>query len=121
MAVINLPWAFLDAKLEDEDETIMVMEGHLAELMVITDPKVYRKYVTTNRRGQLVLYVKLQKALYELLKSALIFYKKLLADLVAIGFEPNSYDPCVVNKIIYGKQMIIAWHENDLKVSHHER
>ena len=67
-----------------------------------------------------MLYLKLQMALDGLLKSALLFYKKLLADLMAIGFEPNPYDPCVVNKIIDGKQMTIAWHVDDLKVSHHD-
>ena len=120
VAVIDLPVAFLHAKLEDEDEVIMVMQGHLAELMVMTEPKVYMKYVTINKRGQTVLYIKLQKALYGFLKSALLFNKKLLADLVATGFEPNPYDPCVVNKIIDGKQMTIAWHVDDLKVSHHD-
>ena len=58
-----------------------------------------------NSKGQSVPYIKLQKALYGLLKSALLFYKKLLTDLVAIGFNPNPYDPFVVNKIINGKQM----------------
>ena len=34
------------------------------------------------------------------------------------GFEPNPYDPCVVNKIINGKQCTILWHVDDLKISH---
>ena len=63
VAVIDVPRDFLHAKLENEDEFIMVMKGCLAELMVMTEPKVYRKYVTINRRVQPVLYVKLQKAL----------------------------------------------------------
>ena len=67
-----------------------------------------------------MLYVKLQKALYGLLKSLWPFYKKLLTDLMAIGFKPNPYDLCVVNKVIKGKQMTIAWHVDDLKVSHHD-
>ena len=67
-----------------------------------------------------MLYVKLQKDLCGLLNSALLFYKKLLADLVAIGLEPNPYDPCVVNKIKDGKQRTITCHVDDLKVSNHD-
>lgn len=38
VAVTNLPVAFLHASMENEDKVIMVMEGWLAELMVIMEP-----------------------------------------------------------------------------------
>ena len=76
--------------------------------MAMIGPNVDRKYVTINSKGLSVLYDKLLKALYGLLNSALLLYKNLLADLVAIGFEPNPYDPCVVNKVINGKKMTIT-------------
>ena len=53
-----------------------------------------------------------------MLKSALLFYKKLLTDLVAKGFTVNPYDPCMVTKMIRGKQMTVCWHMDDLKISH---
>ena len=56
-----------------------------------------------------VLYVKHQKTLFGLLKSSLIIYKTLLKDLLSMGFRPNPYDPCVVNEIIDGSQMMITW------------
>ncbi len=62
--------------------------------------------------------MKMQKALYGLLRSALLFYKKLVADLESDGFVLNPYDPCVANKVVGGKQMTICWHVDDLKVSH---
>jgi hypothetical protein len=31
---------------------------------------------------------------------------------------PNPYDLCVMNKMIKGKQLTVAWHVDDLKVSH---
>ena len=34
------------------------------------------------------------------------------------GFEINPYDPYVANKMIDGKQMMVLWHVDDLKVSH---
>jgi hypothetical protein len=60
----------------------------------------------------------LEKALYGMMKSALLFYRKLVADLRSIGFELNPYDPCVANKVIDGEQMTICWHIDDLFISH---
>jgi len=116
VAIMDLPGAFLHA--DCNDNVIMKFVGRLAELMVLASPATYRKYVTINSKGEPVLFVKLQKALYGMLKSALLFYKKLLTNLIARGFTVNPYDPCVVTKIINGKQMTICWHVDDLKVSH---
>jgi len=44
-------------------------------------------------------------ALYGLLESAMLFYKKLVKDLQHYGFELNPYDPCVANKTVEGKWM----------------
>ena len=41
-----------------------------------------------------MLYVKVSKALYGMLKSALWFYKKLKADLEKKGFIVESYSDC---------------------------
>ena len=79
---------------------------------------MYRPYVATGPSGKPVLYVKLLRALYGLLKSALLFYKKLWGDLQQRGFVLNPYDPCVCNKTINGSQMTITWHVDDLKISH---
>ena len=98
----------------------MVFRGRLAELMAEVAPKLYRKYIILGKNGEPLLYVKLQKALYGLLQSALLFYKKLVEDLTADGFELNPYDPCVANKMVNGKQLTVAWHVDDLKISHFE-
>ena len=36
------------------------------------------------------------------------------------GFEVNPCDPCAANKMINGKQMTVAWHIDNLKVSHED-
>ena len=43
-------------------------------------------------KGVKVLYVKLQKDIYGLLRSALLFYLKLVTDLKNNGFVINPYD-----------------------------
>merc|ERR1711933_326410 len=58
------------------------------------------------------------KALYGLLRSALLFYKHLVAALEKYGFKVNPHDPCVANADINGHQMTVTWHVDDLKVSH---
>ena len=35
-----------------------------------------------------------------------------------MGFELNTHDPCVANKIINGQQCTIAWYVDDNKISH---
>ena len=76
-----------------------------------------RDYVVTER-GQTVLYLELRKALYGMLQSALLFYKKLRRDLEKVGFVVNPYDPCVANKVVDGSQMTVVWHVDDLKILH---
>ena len=56
----NVPSAFVNTDV-DED-VIMVLKGELADLMTQIAPEVYRKYVTEDRKGTPILYVKLQKA-----------------------------------------------------------
>lgn len=59
----------------------MLVKGRLAEIMVQVDPELYRKYVIHNSKGQDLLYVKMNQALFDLLKSALQFYTKIVVDL----------------------------------------
>ena len=65
-----------------------------------------------------MLYVRLSKALYGMLRAALLLYKILGSDLENMGVEINPYDPYVANKMVSGYQMTICWPVEDLKVSH---
>ena len=95
----------------------MKIRGKLAEILIDTAPELYKAYAVIEN-GQAVIYVELLKALYGLLLAAVLFYKKLLKDLQSKGFVLNRYDPCVVNKMIKGKQATIVWWVDDLKISH---
>ena len=53
-----------------------------------------------------------------MMKSALIFYRKLISELKGMGFEVNPYDPCVANKMANSSQMTVRWHVDDLMISH---
>jgi hypothetical protein len=95
VACFDIPGTFLHAD-SDKDITV-ILKGRLAELMVQVAPNLYRKYISVDRMGTATLYDKMQKAIYGLFRSALLFYKKLVADLESIRFKLNPYDPCVAN------------------------
>ena len=78
MAVVDIPGAYLSADMDDEVH--MVFRGTLAEMVVMANPALYRPFVSYET-GKTVLYVQLQKALYGYLKSALLFYKKLVGNI----------------------------------------
>ena len=65
VATINLPNAFIQMCLEDdEDKIILHVHGKLAELLVMVEPEIYSKYVTINSKGEKVLYVRALNAIY---------------------------------------------------------
>jgi hypothetical protein len=71
VATCNILGAFLQA--DDPDYVLMRLDGILAELPVSIAPNIYCKYITVNAKGKPVLYLQLEKALYGMMKSALLF------------------------------------------------
>jgi hypothetical protein len=51
-------------------------------------PKVYEGYSTYKGKTK-VLYVKMLKAIFGMLQSSLLYYKKFRKDIEPIGFEVN--------------------------------
>ena len=110
---------FLTTRIEDKNDIVIVrLRGKLDELMVATAPEIYKKYVSVNRKGELVLYVEDLNSMYVIIKAELLFYIKFVKNIKSIGFELNPYDPCLANKIVDGAQLTVVWHVDDLKVNH---
>jgi hypothetical protein len=83
VACFDIPRAFLHA---DSDKGItMILKGRLAELMVQVAPNLYRKYISVDRKGMAILFVKMQKAIYGLLRSVLLSTRCLLPIWRALG------------------------------------
>jgi hypothetical protein len=99
----------------------MKIRGALVDILCEMNP-IYEGFIVWEKRGtQKVLYTHVRKALYGLLESAMLFYKRLVMDLQQYGFKLNPYEPCVANKVVNDKQMTVSWHVDDLKVSHAEK
>ena len=48
-------------------------------------------------------------------RAVLLFYKRVMNKLEDMGFEVDSYDPCISNNMVTVKQMTVCWHVDDLK------
>ena len=69
----------------------MKLKITMAELFTKLDPKLYSKYIHTEKVKK-VLYVRLKKALYGSVQASLLFWKKLSGILQEWGFELSPYD-----------------------------
>jgi hypothetical protein len=109
----NVPSAFVNTDMDKD--VLMVLKGELAEMMVQIAPEIYRKYITLDKKGTKILYVKLQKALYGHMRTSLLFYCKLRKEFEEYRLKVNPYSPCVANMINKsGKQLTVVWHVDDL-------
>jgi len=111
VATVDVEGAFLHAKMPDE--VIMEIGPELAEMLADLEPDSYRRFVAPNGK----LYVVLDKALYGCIESAKLFYEHISKTLEEFGFVKNPYDVCVFNKMFKGKQITVAIHVDDLKIS----
>ena len=114
VATADIAGAYLKAYMKDF--TIMKFTGTSVDILCSMKPE-YKDYITIES-GVKVLYVRLVKAIYGCVQSALLWYKMFYSYLKQLGFKLNPYDPCVANKVINGKQCTIAWYVDDTKISH---
>jgi hypothetical protein len=105
VSTVDIPGAFLHAY--NDKDTCMLLCGCLAKLMVQVNPAHYRKYFIYGKKNKALLYVKLSKAIYGLLKSAILFYKKFVNNLknYESPYIIKPYIPCVANATIAGLQI----------------
>ena len=105
----------------DNDKRILILlRGEVSELMVRVNPELYCPSISYLSKGVPMLYVRSSKALYGMLRAALLFYKKLRNDLEGMGFVINPYDPCVANKLVNGVYCTVCWHVDNLKLSYRD-
>ena len=101
-----------------DDDVILRMTGASVDVLCQVNES-YKEFVT-EENGKKVIYLKLNRALYGCIKSAMLWYNLFSETLEKMGFVINPYDSCVPNKTINGKQCTIVWYVDDLKISHME-
>ena len=120
----DIPNAFVQTDIDKKnlvkgERIIMKIRGPLVDMLLELAPEVYEDYVVQEGNNR-VLYMKTLKALYGMLQSSLLYYKKFRKDIESIGFNVNPYDPCVANRMVNNKQQTVCWHVDDLKSSHED-
>ena len=112
VATCDIPNTFVQTpvgeKEKDGNQTIMKIRGVCVDILCEIDPS-YQDYTVTEG-NQKVLYVHIPQAIYGMLVSAMLFYCKLTEALLSYGFELNTYDLYVVNKLGNSEQLTICWH-----------
>ena len=87
IAGIDIPNVFVqtDLKKIGKDITIlMVLRGELALLMIKTAPE----HALKDRNSNVILYVRLLKALYGIIQASLLHYTKTIENLLNKSFYP---------------------------------
>jgi hypothetical protein len=104
---IDIGGAYLNADMTGE-EVIMEVDKMLTSIVKRYLPEI-EPYVEDGK-----LLVRLDKALYGCVHSAKLWYEKLTGVLKNIGFVPNPVDPCIMNKVIDGKQCTLSIFVDDI-------
>ena len=117
IATIDLPGFFLQTEQEKDSEIILRLTGSVAILLVESDEKKWKKHLR-REKGQWVIYVLCNRAIYGTMNASLLAYKKLAKLLTKWGFVMNVYDPCVWNKLIERTQCTIMYHIDDILAGH---
>jgi hypothetical protein len=123
VCVVDIPHAFVQTPNEkvnkEHPPDLMNMRGRLVDMQLEIDPQMYVPYIK-KENGVAILYMEILRALYGMIKSPLLFHRKLRNDLESTDFKMNPYDICVASKLVDGKQLTVAFHVDDRKVSHVE-
>ncbi len=119
MFIVIIPNAFIQTVVENDiDKVVMRIRGHMADVLVKVAPKVYGPYVLTDKQGRKQLLVECLNAIYGTIVASLLYYWNFTRSLKNQGYMMNPYDPCVWNKIMEKKQIMIFFHVDDCKVLH---
>ena len=102
VATFDILGAYLHT-VSDKD-VIMFLERSLSELMVKLAPEIHQNYVIMRSKGKPLLYAQMKNALYGILCSVLLFYRKLVKYIEVYGFHINPYNPCLKKKMINNKR-----------------
>jgi hypothetical protein len=108
-AAIDIGGAYLNAERTGE-EVIMELEPGLTAILKAVAPEV-APFVD---EGTGKLLVRLDRALYGCLDSAKLWYEKLTSTLREMGYVHNEVDPCVMNKMVNGKQITLVVYVDDI-------
>ena len=109
IAIADVPGAYLHALWPKGKKVLLKLRGKFVNIMCNVNLE-YKKYIIyEGKKKQKVLYLRVLRALYGCIESALLWYNLYSKTLKDMGFEINPYDKCIMNKTINGSQCSIAF------------
>lgn len=112
----DVPGAFLQAPMPEGKKVLLKMRGEFVDIMCRVNPEHVPNVIYEGKEK--VLYLRVERAIYGCIESALQWFIMFTEVLEKQGFELNPYDRCVANKTINGKQCTVVWYVDDVKISH---
>ena len=106
---IDVETAYLNAKMVDDRPVFMKIDPLVTAILSQLDA-TYTQYMDASGG----VTVKLDRALYGCVESAVLWYRDLKSTLEDAGFIMNPYDICVFNKLYDGEQVTVIFHVDDL-------
>ena len=91
----DVPGAFLQAPIPEGKKVLLKLNGEFVDIMCRVNPE-HLPNVRMEGRNK-VLYMKVDRAIYGCIESALAWYNMFTEILEDMGFELNPYDCCVAN------------------------
>jgi hypothetical protein len=110
VATMDIGGAYLNADMDDED-VFMQLDPDLSKSVVCFMPEC-KEYIERD-----ILTVKLDKALYGCVQSALLWYQTLSDYLKSLGFVANPVDQCVLNLNWKDTQLTVMLYVDDLLIT----
>ncbi len=109
----DVPSMFVNTDVNED--ILMVLKRELMGMMEQITLQIYRKYISVEKKGTKILYVKLQKVLYGLMRASLLFYRKPHKKIEEYGLVVNPYNLCRANMITKSQtQLTVVWHVDNL-------
>jgi hypothetical protein len=112
MLKLDVGGAFLCANMDDTEEVYMILDKQLSDMCKEWIPEVEH---FIRKDGKLV--VRVNRAIYGLIQSAKLWYKKLSGYLTSKGFKTCKSDKCIlVKRMADGKHVIVILYADDILV-----
>ena len=103
--------AYLNARMEGPPVEMM-LSPEVSEILCTIDSK-YRRYIRKDGK----IAVRLKKALYGCVQSAVLWYRELSSTLEQLGFQKNPYDICSFTRMSNGAIDKILVYVDDLFIT----
>ena len=116
LAIFHFSGSYVKTDMPEEKFILLNIEGECVNIMCKVNPEHNKNVPVDN--GVKVLYLRLTKAFYGCMESALLWYYLYLNTLTSQGFLINIFYRCISDSTIKYKQCTISWYVDDNKVSH---